>query len=114
MKPCNVFFSIRCKTLKPHPIKLILAYCLGLIFTPLYGDCSSQGVMDSSRHSPMVTQTIEPDNKPTAVKLANQIRTQSHDDEDFYKAVKLYLTAAKKDNPEAQYWLAVMYLKGMG
>jgi len=48
------------------------------------------------------------------VKQANKIRMASNDDEQHLKAFELYLKAAKKNNAEAQYWLSIMYLKGMG
>ena len=109
----NVFFSIRCKTqscLRQNTLNTLFSYGLSALLLPAYA-CSD---FDSEGSSIISGIEIEQDNGAEIVEIANQIRSQTDDDEVLYKAVNFYFKAAAKQNPEAQYWLGVMHLKGMG
>ncbi len=105
----NVFFSIRCKVPKPRKLRLI--YSLGVFLAPAYG-CGfadfSQQRMSIAGMSSQHEEVVE------IVQRANKIRMESNEDEEYMNAAELYLKAANKNNAEAQYWLSIMYLKGMG
>ncbi len=45
---------------------------------------------------------------------ANKLRTSKGIEENLYIAVQIYKQEAKKGNAEAQYWLGIMYLEGIG
>lgn len=107
--PVNLFFSIRREV--PKPMRLMLACSLSLLLaSSLYACPDSDDGMDSQE---MMTQdalmTVA-----ELVNLANWIRSSSQDDDNYLRAFELYLKAAKGNNAEAQYWLSMMYLKGMG
>ncbi|MEE9351855.1 MAG: hypothetical protein V3U78_06310 [Thiotrichaceae bacterium] len=111
-QPITLFFVLRCKV--PKPLKLMLACSLGLLLPPLYG-CGFADFINKEDLTSFTTTTQTPQRETAEmVKLANTIRTESRTDEDHFKAIELYLKAANKNNAEAQYWLSVMYLKGMG
>ena len=140
----NVFFSIRCKVVKPSynslftkvlkvyqvglPNKLKIACAFGLLISPSYG-CGFTDFMekppgkqlayvDTSKRVSFTSNAYQGsafrNDMHDRVKQANKIRSESNDDDQYLKAFQLYLQAAKKENAEAQYWLSVMYLKGMG
>ncbi len=48
------------------------------------------------------------------VRKANKLRTSEGAKENLYIAAQIYKQEAKKGNAEAQYWLGIMYLEGLG
>ena len=48
------------------------------------------------------------------VRKANKLRTSELTEENLYIAAQIYKQEAKKGNAEAQYWLGIMYLEGIG
>ncbi len=108
----NVFFSIRCKASpcywSSNNIRFAFVFSALLLLAYAYSDFDPEA---NSVHSGI---EIKNDSDAIIVELANQIRTHTDDDEILYRAVSWYLKAAANQNAEAQYWLGVMYLKGMG
>jgi TPR repeat protein len=92
----------------------MLACSLGLLFPPLYGCGFADFIDQGDFRTPILSAQVPQREAAEMVKLANAIRTQSTTDEDHIEAVELYLKAAKQNHAEAQYWLSIMYLKGMG
>jgi len=135
-QPC-IFLSIRLKNTHTYQQKntrnankRISMFFLGLLMCPLgfasdlmkitcKPENTSQQEAKSALHINAKSDKSEKCAKEL-LKQANQLREDMAaredltDEEDAYQATQLYLRAAKLGNAEAQYWLGVMYLDGVG
>ena len=109
-------------------LRLKLALGFSLLMSPIYS-CGFSDFMDhdvslqiASIYKPeraVLASSLKQDTSTGSdihetVKQANSIRAVTNDDEQHLQAFELYLNAALKNSAEAQYWLSIMYLKGMG
>ena len=129
-QPLNVFFSIRCKVSKSLMAsfqlsfhnKLKLACAFGLLMAPIvsggFSDFRSHQANTQLASIKNSETSVLPDSKRgdqgETIKQANRLRSGSNDDEQHVQAFELYRMAAERHSAEAQYWLSIMYLKGMG
>ena len=103
--PVAAFLSLHCKVQTQHPknvrrLLLIPALCCSLLF-PLSPAVSCN---DSSGETSL----------ETSLETAHQLRIHAASEQQLQQAFQLYSKAAEQGNAEAQYWLAYMYIMGMG
>lgn len=129
-QPC-VFLSIRLKKRNPlfitpiatpiaaprNPLKLLLLFISGLfVWTPGFVSDFMKAANDPENPSYHLNsnQTISETTIQKMVKYANRLREGINQEKDSYQAAQIYLKAANYGNAEAQYWIGVMYLDGIG
>jgi TPR repeat protein len=111
----NAFFSIRCKIPKSASKQFFKSKLLALgisLFTSFNAYAFPQFNKSLFSLSPQSTQLNRTENTRQYVAYANILRKRGGEHQ--YDAAILYLRAANKNDPEAQYWLGYMNLKGMG